>query len=82
MIFGKKTQALKGDQLSFKIKNMQCVSCAMSIDAELEELNGVYSSSTKFSLAKTAIRYNSQVIKKSEIQDKIEALGYQVDDDD
>src|SRR5205085_6844385 len=38
-------------EVTFKISGMHCTSCAMNIDGEIEELEGVLSSSTHYARA-------------------------------
>lgn len=75
-LFGKKPKQVEGSKLIFKISDMHCVSCGMNIDAQLEDLKGVYSSSTKFSSGKTEVKYDPQVIMVEQLRKKIEELGY------
>ncbi len=77
-IFKKKNQ---GKTIIFKIKGMHCVSCAMNIDGELEDLNGVIEAKTNYAKAQTVINYDSQKIKPSKLKKVIESLSYEVTDD-
>lgn len=77
-IFKKKTQ---GEIAVFKIKGMHCVSCAMNIDGELEDLNGVIEAKTNYAKSSTTVIYDEQKIKPAELKKVIENLSYEVTND-
>lgn len=64
-------------ELTLKIKNMHCVSCAVSIDFALEEL-GV-ESMTNYAEAKTRVVFNPKIISEEQIIKTIKNLGYKID---
>lgn len=74
-IFKKKNQ---GKTIIFKIKGMHCVSCAMNIDGQLEDLEGVIEAKTSYAKAQTVVTYDSQQIKPAQLKKVIENLSYEV----
>lgn len=55
---------------------MHCVSCAMNIDGELEDTDGVSSSSTNFAKAVTEVEFESAKLTHQQIISIIEKVGY------
>ncbi len=77
-IFKQKSQEkMEGEELTFKIEKMNCVSCAMNIDAELEEVDGVFSSKTQFASSKAMIKHDPEKVNQEKIIQTIERLGYE-----
>jgi Cu+-exporting ATPase len=72
-IFKPKTQ---GDQVTFKIGGMHCVSCGMNIDGELEEAAGVISAATNYAQGRTVVVYDAAKINPKKLQKIIESLDY------
>lgn len=72
-LFKKKPQ---GSEVKLKIEGMHCTSCAMNIDGELEELDGVISASTTYASAQTKIQYDPEKVDKENFQKVITKLGY------
>lgn len=68
-----------GEKKEFKVLKMHCVSCAMNIDGELEELEGVISSDTNYAKGKTVLEYEPEKLDFNEIKKVIEKLGYEVE---
>lgn len=62
--------------ITLKINGMHCVSCAMSIDGELEDTGKVTSVSTSYPKQQTEIEFDSDNISEEEIKRIIEKLGY------
>ncbi len=60
----------------FKIEGMHCASCAMSIDMELEDLEGVKSSNTSYAKGEVEVEYDNQKISEKQITEIIKKLGY------
>jgi copper chaperone CopZ len=61
-----------------KIDGMHCTSCAMTIDFDLEDLEGVKSSKTNYARQETEVEYDEEKIKFSEILKQIKETGYGV----
>lgn len=59
------------------IKGMHCGSCAMTIDEELEELEGVAEAKTSFRKQTTEIVFDEHRIDLNAIQNAIRDLGYE-----
>ena len=52
----------KGEQIILKIEGMHCVSCAMNVDGELEDLEGVASASTSYAKSEVKVVYDSEKV--------------------
>ncbi|MEA5583237.1 heavy metal translocating P-type ATPase [Nodularia harveyana UHCC-0300] len=61
-----------------QVDGMDCGSCAKTIEASLQQLNGVREASVSFTTAKVKVFYDSDILNKAEIIDRITALGYTV----
>ncbi len=75
-LFKKKQQ--EGSETTIKIGGMHCTSCAINIDGELEELDGVISANTTYASAVTKVKYDPEKVDKKSFQEVIEKLGYSV----
>ena len=60
----------------FKIDGMHCTSCAMNIDFDLEDLEGVKSSKTSYAKQETEVEYNEDQIEFQQVIDQIKKVGY------
>ena len=60
----------------FKILDMHCSSCALTIDMDLEELDGVNSAKTSYAKAETEIEFDPQKVSDELILETIQKLGY------
>lgn len=63
-------------KLKLKIEGMHCGSCAMNIDGELEDIEGIKSSSTNYAKQLTEVEFDPKKISESVIIGKIEDVGY------
>ena len=61
-----------------KITGMHCTSCAMSIDFELEDLEGVKESSTNYAKQQTVVTFDPNRVKLGKIIEVINKLEYDV----
>jgi len=68
----------KGEELKLKIDGMHCVSCAMSIDSALEDLEGVFESKTNYARGETKIFIDPKLDSKEKIVQTIKELGYEI----
>lgn len=59
-----------------KVQGMHCASCAMLIDEELEELDGVREASTSYVKQKTEVEFDEGVVGIGAIIAKVAELGY------
>lgn len=60
----------------FKITGMHCTSCAMNIDGELEDTEGVKESKTSYAKQETEVAFDESRISEKKIQDIIKSVGY------
>lgn len=63
-----------------KIKGMHCISCAINIDGELEDSNGIAKAVTNYAKSQTTVEYDSEKINVSKIKKVVEELGYGIHD--
>lgn len=59
-----------------KIDGMHCTSCAMGIDMDLEDLEGVKSARTSYVKEETAVEFNEEKIDTNKIIEIIKKTGY------
>jgi copper chaperone CopZ len=60
----------------FKIHGMHCTSCAMTIDMDLEDLEGVARSHTSYAKAETEVEFDPAKISDNTVLDTIKKSGY------
>lgn len=60
----------------FKITDMHCSSCALTIDMGLEDLEGVKSSRTNYAKSEAEIEFDSEKIGEEDIIATIKKSGY------
>ena len=56
---------------------MHCVSCAINIDFELEDLKGVKEATTNYAKQKTVITYDPEVTSVKKIKEVFKKLDYE-----
>ncbi len=61
----------------FNILGMHCTSCAMNIDGELEDLDGVEESSTNYAKALTEVTFDAEKVNFKEMVSAIKKAGYE-----
>lgn len=61
---------------TFTISGMHCTSCAMNIDGELEDTDGVHESSTNYASQKTRVQFDERKLSDRKITSIIKSLGY------
>ena len=59
-----------------KIEGMHCTSCAMSIDMDLEDLDGLQEARTSFAKQETDVVYDEEVVDLPKILQQIKKTGY------
>ena len=64
-------------KLKLKIDGMHCSSCAMNIDGELEDTEGIISSNTNYAKQHTEVEYDQDKINDKNIIEIIKRVGYQ-----
>lgn len=65
-----------GETITFNIDGMHCTSCAMNIDGELEDTEGVISAETSYAKAKTVVHYDPTKVEPQQLKEVIESLEY------
>jgi copper chaperone CopZ len=59
-----------------KIEGMHCSSCAMNIDMDLDDLEGVQKASTSYAKQVSEVEYDEEVVKVEAIVKSIKNTGY------
>lgn len=59
-----------------KIVGMHCSSCAMNLDFELEDLEGVNKSQTNYAKQETEIEFDEEKVKIQKLIETIKKTGY------
>lgn len=76
-LFNKNNKETTGfEKKKFKISGMHCSSCALSIDGDLEDLEGVTSSKTSYAKAETEVEFDPKKIDKKLLVETIKKAGY------
>lgn len=60
----------------FKIDGMHCNSCALTIDWDLEDIDGIKSSKTSYAKAECEVEFNEERIRPEVIVETIKKSGY------
>ena len=60
----------------FKIIDMHCTSCAISIDFDLEDLEGVSKAQTSYAKAICEVEFDASKLNEQEILEIIKKTGY------
>ena len=68
----------KGEVVKIKIDGMHCTSCSMNVDGEMEDLDGVYSSSTSYAKQESTVEFDPSKVNLKQIHKVIIDLGYKV----
>lgn len=63
-------------KIKLKIDGMHCTSCAMTIDMDLEDLEGVKESQTSYAKMETEVEYEEDKIKIEDILKQVQQTGY------
>lgn len=61
-----------------KITGMHCTSCAMNIDGELEDTEGVHESNTSYAKQVTEVSFDPEKVSEKKIIKIINDLSYKV----
>ena len=59
-----------------KIEGMHCSSCAMSIDFDLEDLDGVKSAKTNYAKQESEVEFDEERITEVVVIEQIKKTGY------
>lgn len=65
--------------IKLNIFGMHCTSCAMNIDGELEDTEGVKESKTNYAKQITEVTFDSEKMTLPKIQAIIKKLGYETE---
>lgn len=60
----------------FKITDMHCNSCALNIDWDLEDIDGIKSSKTSYAKGETEVEFDENKIKDTLIVEVVKKSGY------
>lgn len=60
----------------FKILDMHCSSCALTIDMDLEDLDGVKKAQTSYAKSETEVEFDPEKISDELILETIKKSGY------
>ena len=63
-------------KVTLKIDGMHCISCAMNIDGELEDTEGVIESNTNYAKQETDVEFDENKINLEQIVAIIKKTGY------
>lgn len=63
----------------FKIEGMHCSSCAMNIDGELEDTQGIKESNTNFAKSSTEVEFDREKVTPKQIVTIIKSVGYKAE---
>ena len=66
-------------KVKLKINGMHCSSCAMNIDFDLEDLDGVKESRTNYAKQITEIEFDEGKVKEELLIETIKKTGYSAD---
>lgn len=64
----------------FKITGMHCSSCAMNIDFDLEDLDGVKSAKTSYARCECEVEFDPVKVGEKDVVETIKKSGYTVVD--
>lgn len=68
-------------KIKLKIDGMHCSSCAMSIDMDLEDLDGVMEAKTNYAKQISEIEFDDNKIPAETILEQIKKTGYKAEFD-
>ncbi|WP_308639599.1 heavy metal translocating P-type ATPase [Paenibacillus silvisoli] len=69
-------------QTTIQIAGMTCAACANRIEKGLQKLEGVEQANVNFALEKASVSYDPMKVNVSEMEQKIEDLGYGISKDE
>jgi Cu+-exporting ATPase len=69
---------LVGETTTLKLSGLHCVACSLTIDDELESIDGVFSAKTNYAKQESLVSYDSTKVKIPILRIAIEKLGYKV----
>lgn len=60
----------------FKIIGMDCAACAITIDGDLEDREGIKEAKTNYAKGQTEVTFDPKMVSESEILQIIKKTGY------
>lgn len=66
----------KSVKKKLKIEGMHCSSCAMNIDFDLEDLEGIKTAKTNYARQESEVEYDEEKVKIKDIIESIGKTGY------
>lgn len=63
-------------KIKLKIDGMHCNSCALLIDSDLEDLEGVKCSSTNYAKSETEVEFDEEIVKLDKLVETVSKTGY------
>lgn len=60
----------------FKIEGMHCSSCALTIDMDLEDLEGIKKARTSYAKSELEIEFEQDKINDEQISETVKKAGY------
>jgi len=63
-------------KIKLEIKDMHCTSCAMNIDFDLEDFEGVSSCKTSYTKAIAEVEFDEEEIEVEKILEQVQKTGY------
>ncbi len=76
MLLGRKTHDKTMTTKRFKIGDMECVNCAMTIDDTLENIDGISTVKTTYFTSETKVTFDPKIISSTRIITLIKDAGY------
>lgn len=65
-------------EVNLQIAGMTCAACANRIEKGLKKMGGVEDANVNFALEKSTIKYNPDIVKVEDFQQKVRNLGYEI----
>lgn len=66
-------------KIALNITGMHCSSCAMNIDFDLEDLQGIKTAKTNYAKQKCEVEFDEKKITVEDILDQIKNTGYKAE---
>ncbi len=63
-------------KVKLKIDGMHCTACAMNIDFDLEDLNGIKSTKTNYAKQESEIEFDEEKVTLQQVLKQIVETGY------
>jgi len=67
---------MSNTRLKFKITGMHCTSCAMSIDGDLEDTEGIKQSRTNYAKQEAEVEFDDEKTSPKKIIEIVKKTGY------